>query len=151
MKPATCFAALIVLIVSLSGESAMARDAKTDSFVDSPYPWPEFYYWPYYTFEPSYSYQPSHRSTADIAPFTPPAYIDQGTVYNIQSLEPNDFGYCSNPAGYYPYVTQCLTGWQKVDPQPIEQQPGYWYYCSQSLGSYPYVRECPAVWRNVVP
>ena len=22
--------------------------------------------------------------------------------------------YCSNPAGYYPYVTQCNTGWQTV-------------------------------------
>ena len=22
--------------------------------------------------------------------------------------------YCSDPAGYYPYVTQCKTGWQSV-------------------------------------
>ncbi len=22
--------------------------------------------------------------------------------------------YCSNPAGYYPYVTQCNTSWQTV-------------------------------------
>jgi hypothetical protein len=22
--------------------------------------------------------------------------------------------YCSDPAGYYPYVTQCNTGWQTV-------------------------------------
>jgi hypothetical protein len=22
--------------------------------------------------------------------------------------------YCSDPAGYYPYVTQCNTGWQAV-------------------------------------
>jgi hypothetical protein len=22
--------------------------------------------------------------------------------------------YCSDPAGYYPYVTQCYTGWQAM-------------------------------------
>jgi hypothetical protein len=22
--------------------------------------------------------------------------------------------YCSDPAGYYPYITQCDTGWQPV-------------------------------------
>ncbi|MFA7269767.1 MAG: hypothetical protein WC073_10525 [Sterolibacterium sp.] len=25
--------------------------------------------------------------------------------------------YCAQPAGYYPYVTQCAVGWRKVAPQ----------------------------------
>jgi hypothetical protein len=26
--------------------------------------------------------------------------------------------YCDNPRGYYPYVTQCGSGWRAVPPQP---------------------------------
>ena len=26
--------------------------------------------------------------------------------------------YCAQPAGYYPYVNQCSTGWTKVTPRP---------------------------------
>lgn len=26
--------------------------------------------------------------------------------------------YCAKPAGYYPYVNQCPTGWTKVSPRP---------------------------------
>jgi len=114
-------------------------------FIESPYSQPNFYYWPYYSFEPYYS------SPSIIIPSRPPAYIDQGTVLNIQSFGPNSWDYCSSPAGYYPYVQECSAGWQRIEPQPIEQQPGYWYYCTDPPGYYPYVRECSAVWRNVVP
>lgn len=113
-------------------------------FIESPYSWPEFHYWPYYSFQPYYS------STL-ITPASPPAYIDQETVPNIQSLEPNSWDYCDDPAGYYPYVQECPAGWQRVEPQPIEQEPGYWYYCTNPPGYYPYVRECSSIWRNVVP
>jgi hypothetical protein len=34
---------------------------------------------------------------------------DYGQPYPAQT-----WYYCSNPAGYYPYVTQCYTGWQAV-------------------------------------
>jgi hypothetical protein len=36
-------------------------------------------------------------------------YYDYGQPYSAQS-----WYYCSDPAGYYPYVTQCNTGWQTV-------------------------------------
>jgi len=118
---------------------------RADFFIESPYSRPNFYYWPYYSFEPYYS------SPSIIMPSRPPAYIDQGTVLNIQSFGPNSWDYCQEPAGYYPYVQECSAGWQRIEPQPIEQQPGYWYYCTDPPGYYPYVRECSAVWRNVVP
>jgi hypothetical protein len=52
-----------------------------------PYEWPYPYGWDYY---PSYGYDPGQYGTS-----------------------PNWY-YCSDPAGYYPYVTQCTTGWQAV-------------------------------------
>jgi len=114
-------------------------------FVGSPFFWPDFYYWPYYSFQPYYS------SPTLITPSIPPTYIEQGTVSAVQPLEPNSWDYCSDPAGYYPYVKECPAGWQTIEPQPIEQQPGYWYYCTSPPGYYPYVRECSTVWQNVVP
>jgi len=115
-----------------------------DFLKESPYSRPKFYYWPYYTFQP-YSSPPA------VTPFSPPAYIDQGTALNFQSPGPNSTNYCSSPAGYYPYVQECPSGWQRIEPQLIEQQPGYWYFCTNAPGSYPYNRECSSVWRNVVP
>jgi hypothetical protein len=35
-------------------------------------------------------------------------YYDYGQAYS------QTWYYCSDPAGYYPYVTQCSTGWQTV-------------------------------------
>ncbi len=115
-------------------------------FVGSPFFWPDFYYWPYYTYPPYYS------SPTMIMPSTPPAYIEQGTVVpQIQPLQQNNLDYCSDPAGYYPYVQECSSGWRRINPPLIEQEPGYRYYCTNPAGYYPFVRECSAVWRNVVP
>jgi hypothetical protein len=36
-------------------------------------------------------------------------YYDYGQSYSTQT-----WYYCSDPAGYYPYVAQCNTGWQAV-------------------------------------
>jgi hypothetical protein len=36
-------------------------------------------------------------------------YYDYGQPYSSQT-----WYYCSDPAGYYPYVAQCNTGWQAV-------------------------------------
>jgi hypothetical protein len=127
-----------------SGPSRQRGHDRDAFLTESPYARPSFYYWPYYTFQP-YSAPPA------VTPFSPPAYIDQGTVLNIQSFGPNSTDYCSSPAGYYPYVQECPTGWRRMDPWQIEQQPGYRYYCTNPAGSYPYNRECSSVWRNVVP
>jgi hypothetical protein len=41
-------------------------------------------------------------------------YPDYGYYDNSQPYSPQTWYYCSDPAGYYPYVTQCNTGWQTV-------------------------------------
>ena len=41
-------------------------------------------------------------------------YPDYGDYDYNQSYASQAWYYCSDPAGYYPYVTQCNTGWQTV-------------------------------------
>ena len=41
-------------------------------------------------------------------------YPDYGYYGDSQPYYSQTWYYCSDPAGYYPYVTQCNTGWQAV-------------------------------------
>ena len=41
-------------------------------------------------------------------------YPDYGYYDYSQPYSGQPWYYCSDPAGYYPYVTQCNTGWQAV-------------------------------------
>jgi hypothetical protein len=41
-------------------------------------------------------------------------YPDYGYNNYSQPYPAQTWYYCSDPAGYYPYVTQCNTGWQAV-------------------------------------
>ena len=41
-------------------------------------------------------------------------YPDYGYYDYSQPYASQTWYYCSDPAGYYPYVTQCSTGWQAV-------------------------------------
>jgi hypothetical protein len=41
-------------------------------------------------------------------------YPYYGGYDDAQPSYPQTWYYCTDPAGYYPYVTQCYTGWQAV-------------------------------------
>jgi hypothetical protein len=41
-------------------------------------------------------------------------YPDYGNYDYSQPYASQAWYYCADPAGYYPYVTQCNTGWQTV-------------------------------------
>ena len=41
-------------------------------------------------------------------------YPDYGYYDYTQPYSSQTWYYCSDPSGYYPYVTQCNTGWQAV-------------------------------------
>jgi hypothetical protein len=43
-----------------------------------------------------------------------PDYGDYGYYGDSQPDSSQTWYYCSDPAGYYPYVTQCNAGWQAV-------------------------------------
>jgi hypothetical protein len=49
------------------------------------------------------------------------AYVQQAAPppSDVQQLnQSSDWYYCSNPAGYYPYVKSCAVGWQRVPSTP---------------------------------
>ena len=53
-------------------------------------------------------------------PYQPPVVILPPT-----EAAPQYWYYCSNPAGYYPYVVQCSAGWQRVPANsPSQPSPG---------------------------
>jgi hypothetical protein len=45
---------------------------------------------------------------------TPWGYYPDYGYYDYSQPYSQTWYYCSDPAGYYPYVTQCSTGWQAV-------------------------------------
>jgi hypothetical protein len=45
--------------------------------------------------------------------YDPYIYGSDDPLYDNQSTAPQSW-YCTNPAGYYPYVTQCSVAWQPV-------------------------------------
>jgi len=47
----------------------------------------------------------------------PPPAVAPAPVYAEQS----GWYYCYNPAGYYPYVPSCPSGWTRVEPTPPGQ------------------------------
>ena len=50
-------------------------------------------------------------------PAIPPVYIQQSPPV-AQQYQSGYWYYCSNPEGYYPYIKECLTSWQQVEPRP---------------------------------
>ena len=54
-------------------------------------------------------------------PYTPPTVIVQPVPAAPVGVAPSYTYYCSNPAGYYPYVAQCYNTWQRV--VPVASQP----------------------------
>ena len=43
-----------------------------------------------------------------------PAYVNQAA---------QDWYYCDNPRGYYPYIASCNSGWHQVPAQPNQAPP----------------------------
>jgi len=70
----------------------------------APYPY-AYPYYPYpYNYPPVIAVQP-----------TPPVYVEQGQ----ENADTEHYWYfCNNPQGYYPYIKQCRTNWQRVTPFP---------------------------------
>ena len=70
------------------------------------------YYSPYYPFNPYYPYGhygPFLSPPVVVPPAQPQTYIEQPRVQY--------WYWCSNPAGYYPYIQSCTVGWMQVVPQ----------------------------------
>ena len=62
-------------------------------------------------------------------PYMPPGVVVQPGPVTPVGVAPSTVYYCANPAGYYPYVPECLAAWQPVAaaasaaPAPVVAQP----------------------------
>lgn len=100
----------VLLICLLSGPLASTAwahghwhgHARFGVFVGPTVAWPYYYPEPYYYYPPTVAVQPS-----------PPVYIEQA-----QPAPQQYWYFCQNPQGYYPYVKECSSTWQRVLPQP---------------------------------
>ncbi len=50
--------------------------------------------------------------------YSPPVIIQSPPVYIQNSAPTGTWYYCPDPAGYYPDVKECPSGWMTVVPQP---------------------------------
>jgi hypothetical protein len=78
-----------------------------------PGPWYPYggYYYPYYPYAYPY-YYPSA-----VAVPAPTTYIQQQAAPAPESGD-SAWYYCASSKSYYPYVTQCASGWIHVSPTP---------------------------------
>ena len=86
------------------------------SYYGYPYGYP-YYGYPYYGYPYPYRYYPYD----DYADGYPQAYA-QPRVYveRPSRAQGSDYWYyCNDPAGYYPYVKSCPSGWKAVLPQDV--------------------------------
>lgn len=129
LKPALVLALLIGAIVAGNAWAGPGRHhhghgrASVGFFIGAPLYWPAYGpswhgAWPAYGSgwygDPWYG-DPYYRYGAPlVVQVEPPVYIERGTA----SAKPLWY-YCSNPQGYYPYVTQCSTDWRPVAPESV--------------------------------
>lgn len=115
------FLAVLLLILLVSGNAAAHRNhahrhARIGVTIGLPpatwnYQAPGFYY-PY-----GYSYRYSYPPAILLA--SPPVYIEQNAASPGTDEQTGYWWYyCQSAQGYYPYVTECPQGWQRVAPQP---------------------------------
>lgn len=103
--------AILALLVALAGvmasEPALAhgRGRVTFGLHFGPYWGPWWYYPPPYYYSPYYP----------VVPAQPTTYIEQGSA---PAADAGWWYYCDQSRGYYPYVRECPTGWQRVPPAP---------------------------------
>ncbi|MFZ2854428.1 MAG: hypothetical protein WAZ34_10015 [Rhodocyclaceae bacterium] len=78
---------------------------------------PRPYYYP--------PYSPYYYPPVVVERPAPPVYIEQPQVFPAPPVPAaetiNYWYYCAEANGYYPYVKECRSGWQRVLPQPPGQ------------------------------
>ena len=87
----------------------------------APYWWGYGYPYPYYGYHDDYpdrryyGYDPSSSYYGNSPSYDPgSSYYGNHSGYGSQPRSRQTWYYCSDPAGYYPYVTQCKTAWLPV-------------------------------------
>ena len=64
-------------------------------------------------------YSPYYYPTTIVVPAQPMTYIEKGSAPASSAPAPESWWYyCDASKGYYPYVKDCPSGWQRVPPAP---------------------------------
>jgi hypothetical protein len=110
--------AVIALLLALGGvlasEPAQAHGrARVSIGVGFGYPFWGPYWSPWY-YPPPYYYYPAPTY---VVPAQPTTYIEQGSS---SAADQGWWYYCDTSRGYYPYVKECPSGWQRVPPAPTK-------------------------------
>ena len=121
-RTARTFLALTLALTALcAAPSAFAHGPRVSIGIGFGAPYYPYYYRPYPYYYPPYAYYP-----APVVIQQQPVYIEQNSPQpqfqpqpQAQPQAPSGYWYfCAEPNGYYPYVKECPTGWQRVAPQP---------------------------------
>ncbi|HEX6945250.1 MAG TPA: hypothetical protein VF196_03585, partial [Casimicrobiaceae bacterium] len=79
--------------------------------------WGATWGWPYYGYAYPYAY--AYPYTVPSTAWSLPEYVEQPNV--LAAPAPADaWFYCTDPAGYYPYVTACNRPWMSVAPSDMQ-------------------------------
>jgi hypothetical protein len=122
--PKTVVTAALVLFGTLASGAAMADyyghrhpSVRFGVSLGVPIYGPGFYpapYYPYAAYPYPYAYPP-----VVVTPSSPPVYIEQPQTQSAAPAQAQgDWYYCAASKAYYPYVTECPAGWQRVPAQP---------------------------------
>ena len=75
---------------------------------------PGFFYPPSYYYSSPYYYYPPYAA----APAAPTYYIERDSTQSAPSVPQGYWYYCNEAKAYYPYVKECPSAWQRVEPHP---------------------------------
>ena len=132
MRKATAHVWLAALLVGVVGQAAADggyhggyhghgghRDSSFGFYLGAPLWWgPAYGSYPYY-----YGYSPS----AVVVEQEPTVYVQRQPVAPVTQGAPGPaplWFYCTDPAGYYPYVEHCSQTWVTVDPSTVATPSG---------------------------
>ena len=108
------FAAAALLAGALASEAALAHGSRgrlsIGVHLGAPLywqPWPSYHYY----------YPPPVYYPQVVVPAAPPVYVERQAPAPAAEQQAWWY-YCDATRGYYPYVKECPSGWQKVPPAP---------------------------------
>jgi hypothetical protein len=119
---------VLVLFGALASGTAMAQHhghggVRFGISLGFPLYGPAYYPAPYYGYPyayPAYGYAaPAYvYPPAAMVPYSSPTYAEQGVTQAAPSQAQGDWYYCAASRAYYPYVSECPAGWQRMPAQP---------------------------------
>jgi len=112
-KVAAVLAALLALAMASGAQAQRWGHGHSHSRVvigvGVPFGWG---YWPYWNYPPPYGYYPRA-----VVPADPVIYVERGDADPEPAQDPSQYWYfCRDSKTYFPYVKECPTPWQRVEP-----------------------------------